>query len=115
MNNLKNRVQLIGYVGVDPEVKKLESGKTVATFRIATNETYKDSNGNKVEDTQWHDVVAWGKQAEVIEQYLRKGKEIALDGKLMHRTYDAKDGSKRYVTEVKMNDFAFLGKKEVAA
>ena len=115
MNNLKNRVQLIGYVGVDPEVKKLESGKTVATFRIATNETYKDSNGNKVEDTQWHDVVAWGKQAEVIEQYLRKGKEIALDGKLMHRTYDAKDGSKRYVTEVKMNDFVFLGKKEVAA
>lgn len=110
MNAMKNRVQLIGHVGNEPEVKTFDGGKKVANITIATNEVYYKDNGDKVEQTEWHRVTAWGKVAEIIEKYVKKGKEIAIDGKLTHRSYDDKDGNKRYVTEVVANDILLLGK-----
>ena len=107
---MKNRVQLIGRVGQDPEVKNLEGGKKVATITIATNDVYYKDNGDKVEQTEWHRVTAWGKTAEIIEKYVTKGKEIAIEGKLTHRSYDDKDGNKRYVTEVIANEILLIGK-----
>jgi len=107
---MKNRVQLIGHVGQEPEVKTFDGGKKVANITIATNDYYTNDKGEKVENTEWHKVVAWGKTAEIIEKYVTKGKEIAIDGKLTHRSYDDKDGTKRYVTEVVINDILLLGK-----
>ncbi len=112
MNNMRNKVQLIGNLGMNPEIKDLESGKKVAKFSIATNESYKNAKGEKVEDTQWHNLVAWGKTAEIVEKYLQKGKEIAVEGKLISRSYDDKDGNKRYVTEILVNDLLMLGSKK---
>lgn len=108
MNALRNKVQLIGHVGNDPEVKNFETGKKLANLTLATNEIYKNEKGEKVEETQWHKVVAWGKSAEIIEKYVAKGKEIAIEGKLVHRSYDDKNGEKRYVTEVVVNDLLLL-------
>ncbi len=110
MNALRNKVQLIGHLGQDPEIVDLESGKKLARFSIATNEVYRDSNGEKVTDTQWHNVVAWGKTADIVAQYLNKGNEVAVEGKLIHRTYESKEGEKRYVTEVRCNELLMLGK-----
>ena len=110
MNAMKNRVQLIGHVGQEPEVKTFDGGKKVANITIATNDYYTNDKGEKVENTEWHKVVAWGKTAEIIEKYVTKGKEIAIDGKLTHRSYDDKDGTKRYVTEVVVNDLLLFGK-----
>ena len=110
MNTLRNRVQLIGNLGNDPEIIQLESGKTLAKFAIATNESYKNAQGEKVTDTQWHNVVAWGKTAEIIEKYVGKGKEVAIEGKLTSRSYETKEGEKRYVTEVVCNELLMLGK-----
>ncbi|HLA55813.1 MAG TPA: single-stranded DNA-binding protein [Flavobacterium sp.] len=110
MNALRNKVQLIGNLGNDPEIINLESGKKLAKFNIATNETYKDDQGNKITDTQWHQVVAWGKTAELIEKYVTKGKEIAVEGKLTHRSYEDKSGEKRYMTEVVVSELLLLGK-----
>jgi single-strand DNA-binding protein len=110
MNTLRNKVQLIGHLGNDPEVINLESGKTLAKFSIATNDSYKTANGEKVTDTQWHNVVAWGKTAEIIEKYLTKGKEVAVEGKLTTRAWEDKDGMKRYTTEVVCNELLMLGK-----
>ena len=110
MNALRNKVQLIGHVGQDPEIKNIEGGKKVANFTIATNDSYKNDKGEKVEQTEWHKVVAWGKTAEIIEKYVTKGKEIAIEGKLTHRSYDDKNGEKRYITEVVANDLLLLGK-----
>ncbi len=111
MNNLKNRVQLIGHLGNDPEMKTFDSGKTKASLSIATNESYKNAQGDKVDETTWHNVVAWGKTAELASQLMVKGKEVALEGKLSSRKYDDKDGNTRYVTEVVMSEFLLLGKK----
>ena len=110
MNTLRNKVQLIGHLGQDPEIINLESGKTLAKFSIATNESYKNAQGEKVENTYWHNVVAWGKTAEIIEKYVTKGKEVAIEGKLTNRTYETKEGEKRYVTEVVVNELLMLGK-----
>ena len=107
---MKNTVQLIGHVGQDPEVKSLEGGKKLANISIATNEVYYKENGDKVEKTEWHRVTAWGKTAEIIEKYVTKGKEIAVEGKLTHRSYDDKDGVKRFITEVVANEVLLLGK-----
>ena len=107
---MKNSVQLIGHVGQEPEIKNLEAGKKLANFSIATNEVYYKDNGDKVEKTEWHRVSAWGKVAEIIEKYVTKGKEIAIEGKLTHRSYDDKDGNKRYITEVVANEILLLGK-----
>ncbi|WP_323787615.1 single-stranded DNA-binding protein [Psychroserpens sp.] len=111
MNTLRNKVQLIGNLGNDPEIVKLESGKLLAKFSIATNESYKNAQGEKVTDTQWHNVVAWGKTAEIVEKYVTKGKEIAIEGKLTSRSYDDKEGQKRYITEVVCNELLMLGKQ----
>jgi single-strand DNA-binding protein len=111
MNNLKNKVQLIGNLGMNPEIKTLESGKKLAKFSIATNESYKNAKGEKVEDTQWHNLIAWGKTADIIEQYLQKGNEVAIEGKLSNRSYEDKDGNKRYVTEIVVNELLMLGGK----
>ncbi|MFC6097531.1 single-stranded DNA-binding protein [Flavobacterium qiangtangense] len=111
MSTLRNRVQLIGNVGNDPEVKTFEGGKKVANLTIATNESYRNDKGEKVEQTEWHRVVAWGKTAEIIEKYVMKGKEIAIDGKLTHRSYDDKNGEKRYISEVVINEITLLGNK----
>lgn len=111
MNALKNRVQLIGNLGNDPEIMNLDGGKKLARFSVATNETYKNAAGEKVTDTQWHNVVAWGgKTAEIVENYLTKGKEIALEGKLVNRSYETKEGEKKYITEVNCNEILMLGK-----
>ncbi|AVI50454.1 single-stranded DNA-binding protein [Pukyongia salina] len=110
MNALRNKVQLIGRLGQDPEIINLDSGKKLAKFTVATNDSYKNANGERVEDTQWHNVVAWGKTAEIIENYVTKGKEIAVEGKLTHRSYEDKEGIKRYSTEVVCNELLLLGK-----
>ena len=109
MSRLKNRVQLIGNTGNDPEITNLESGNKLAKLSLATNETYNNDKGERVTDTQWHNVVAWGKTAEVIEKYVTKGKEIAIEGKLSHRSYEDKNGEKRYFTEVIANEILLLG------
>ena len=109
MNAMKNRVQLIGNAGSDPEVKTLENGRKLAYLSIATNESYKNDKGEKIEQTEWHRVTAWGK-TEIIEKYVVKGKEVAVEGKLTHRSYDDKNGEKRYVTEVVINEILLLSK-----
>lgn len=111
MNALKNRVQLIGNLGNTPEIITLESGKKLAKFAIATNETYKNAQGEKVTDTQWHNVVAWNKTAEIVEKYLEKGKEVMIEGKLTSRSFDDKEGNKRYIAEVICNELLMLGNK----
>ncbi len=110
MNALKNSVRLIGHLGDTPKVRKLESGKTVANLSIATNEIYRDSNGEKQSETTWHRLVAWGKQAEIVENYLKKGSEIAIEGKLTNRSYDDKNGVKQYITEIIVNSLLMLDK-----
>jgi single-strand DNA-binding protein len=112
MNNLKNKVQLIGNLGNNPEIVNLESGKKLAKFSIATNESYKNAKGETVKETQWHNLVAWGKTAEIVEKYLQKGNEIAIEGKLVNKNYDDKDGNKRYITEVLVNEILMLGGKK---
>lgn len=112
MRTMKNKVQLIGNLGMNPEVKELSNGKKVARFALATHESYKDKSGEYINDTHWHNVVVWGKLADSVEKTLIKGTEVALEGKLQQRSYDDKDGNKRYVTEVLLNDFVVLkGKK----
>lgn len=111
MSTLRNKVQLIGNLGNDPEIINLESGKTLAKFSIATNESYKNASGEKITDTQWHNIIAWGKTAEVVEKYVTKGKEVAIEGKLTSRSYETKEGEKRYVTEVVCNELLLLGNK----
>lgn len=110
MSTLRNKVQLIGHVGNDPEIKTFDGGKKLAKLAIATNESYKNDKGEKVEETQWHNLIAWGKTADTIEKYVVKGKEIAIEGKLTHRSYEDKNGEKRYVTEVVIDELLMLGK-----
>ncbi|HKK81199.1 MAG TPA: single-stranded DNA-binding protein [Prolixibacteraceae bacterium] len=105
MTTLRNRVQLLGNLGIDPEIVKFESGKKIAKFTVATNETYTDAKGNKTTDTQWHNVVAWGKQADLVEQYLNKGNSVTLEGKLSYRQYEDKNKQKQYITEIVLNSF----------
>ena len=113
MNYLKNNVQLIGNLGMDPEVKTLNSGRKVTNFKLATNDSYKTADGDYVQKTQWHKVVAWGKLAETMAKHLKKGKEIAISGKLVHRSFETDKGETRYVTEIVANGMVFLGKKEI--
>jgi len=110
MNNLRNKVQLIGNAGMEPEIKDV-NGSKLAKLSIATNETYTNKSGERVTDTQWHNIVAWGKTAELIERFVTKGKEMAVEGKLNTRSYEDQDGNKRYVTEIIMSDFLLLGGK----
>jgi len=108
---MRNKVQLIGHLGMDPEMKTFDNNQ-MARFSIATNEKYTNGKGEQVENTQWHNVVAWGKTAEIAQKYLSKGREVAIEGKLETRQYDDKDGNKRYITQVVCNELLMLGKKE---
>ncbi len=110
MSTMKNTVQLVGNVGQDPDIRNLEGGKKVANFSIATSDNYKNEKGEKVEQTEWHRIVAWGNSAEIIEKFVIKGNQIGIVGKLTHRTYDDKDGIKRSITEVLVNEVLLLSK-----
>ncbi|MBN2520964.1 MAG: single-stranded DNA-binding protein [Bacteroidales bacterium] len=110
MNALRNRVQLIGNLGMDPEVKKFDGNKTMAKFSLATTETYKNAEGKKVDETQWHNIIAWGNLAVIAEKYLSKGREVAVEGKLIHRSYEDKDGNKKYISEIVANEILLLRK-----
>lgn len=111
MNALKNRVQLIGNLGADPETIELESKKKLVKCSLATNDSYKNAKGEKVEETQWHSLVAWGKVGEILETYGAKGKQIAIEGKLQYRSYEDNEGVKRYSAEIKVNEILLLGDK----
>lgn len=110
MRDLRNRVQLIGNLGMDPEVKSFENGRKLAKFSVATSQSYTNSEGEKVKDTQWHNIIAWGSLAGVAEKYLKKGNEVAIEGKLVYRNYEDKNGQKKYITEIVLNDFLMLPK-----
>jgi single-strand DNA-binding protein len=114
MNQVKNSVRLIGRIGQNPEVKEVSNGKKLAKFSVAINETYKNNEGERVTDTQWHNITAWGKQAELVEKLLKKGSEVALEGKLSNNSYVDKDGVKRYTTDIVLNEFSLVGAKKEA-
>ncbi len=108
MNNLRNQVQLIGHLGKDVNIKELENGRKVATASIATKDVYKNKKGEKVVETQWHQIIGWGKNAVNMESFLRKGKEVAVRGKLTYRKYTDKNGTTRYFTEVVVNELLLV-------
>jgi single-strand DNA-binding protein len=110
MYALKNKVQLIGNLGNAPEVRNTESGKKLVRFSVATNEQYKNAKGERVTETQWHNIIAWGKVADIAEKYLVKGTEVAIEGKLVNRNYMDKEGNKKYITEIQVNELLMLGK-----
>lgn len=111
MTTVKNSVRLIGNLGSNPEVR--ETGKSkLAKFSLATNESYKNDKGEWVTETQWHNIVAWGAQAERVAKYLKKGTEVLVEGKLTSRNYEDKDGVKRYFTEINMRELLLFGKKD---
>ncbi len=112
MRSLRNSVQLIGNLGVNPEVKEVTNGSKMARFSLATSETYKNQQGEKVTDTQWHNLIIWGKQAEIAEKFLKKGSRIAVEGKLETNSYESKEGEKKYFTQIRVNDFVMLDGKE---
>lgn len=112
MSNLRNSVRLTGFLGGDPEIKPIGENKKLARVSIATNDSYKNDKGEKVEETQWHNLVMWDKLATFAENYLHKGSEVTLEGKLTTRYYTDKDGGKRYITEIHVNDVLMLGKKQ---
>lgn len=114
MYAMKNKVQLIGNLGQAPAIKTTESGKKLAQFSVATNESYQNAQGEKITETQWHQVVAWGKLADIVEKYLIKGKEVAIEGKLVNRNYTDKQGVKHYATEVVASDLLMLGTNKPA-
>ena len=111
MKNLVNHVQLIGHMGMDPEVRKFDNGTKMARMSLATNAGHMDSKGKFIPETHWHTVVAWGKAAELAEKMLSKGRGVALTGKLVHRNYEDKEGIKRYATEVHLKEFYLTEKK----
>ncbi|HOW08774.1 MAG TPA: single-stranded DNA-binding protein [Bacteroidales bacterium] len=115
MNSLRNRVYLIGNLGQNPEMKNLENGKKLARFTLATTEEFKNSDGQKVKETTWHNIVAWNGTADLAGKYLRKGRQVAVEGRLVYRSYEDKNGATKYVTEVVINELLFLqsGKEQV--
>jgi len=110
MKDLRNRVQLIGNLGMDPEVKQFDGGRTMTKFSLATTQSYNNAQGEKVNDTQWHNLVIWGRQAEIAGKYLKKGSEITAEGRIVYRTYENKEGLTKYITEIVVNDFMMLAK-----
>lgn len=108
MKNLKNRVNLIGNLGMDPQVREIGNGRKMARFTLATSETYRNNKGEKVTETQWHNIVAWGNQATFAEKYFEKGQQVAVEGKLTHREYKDNKEEKRYITEVVVNEILIL-------
>jgi len=114
MYALKNKVQLIGNLGNAPEIKNTENGKKLARFSIATNENYRNAKGEKVTETTWHNLIAWGKLADLAEKFLLKGTEVVIEGKLINRSYTDKDGNKKYISEVQVNELLLLTSKPQA-
>ncbi|MDP2386468.1 MAG: single-stranded DNA-binding protein [Bacteroidota bacterium] len=110
MNSIKNKVTLIGNLGNAPEIKSLDNNKKLARVSIATNEVYKNQKGEKVTDTTWHNVIMWSPLAEIAEKLLKKGSEVAIEGKLVNRNYIDKEGIKRYITEIQASEVVLLGK-----
>jgi single-strand DNA-binding protein len=108
--SLRNKVTLIGYTGKEVEIVNFEKGK-IAKVSLATNDYYTNAQGEKVEETQWHSLVASGKLVDIMEKYVTKGKEIAIEGKLVYRNYEDKDGQKRYITEIRVEELLLLGSK----
>ena len=106
-----NKAILLGNLGKDPELKYTPSGKAVCNFSMATVERWQAHDGQKQENTTWHNIVAWGKQAEVIKEYLSKGKQVYIEGRIQNRSYDDKDGNKKYISEVVLQNFSFVGNK----
>ncbi|HMQ06523.1 MAG TPA: single-stranded DNA-binding protein [Saprospiraceae bacterium] len=111
MGTLKNHVQLIGHLGRDVEFTSFDSGTKMAKIALATNDFYTNGDGEKVKNTEWHNIIAWGKLAENMAGILKKGNEVAIQGKLVHRSYEGKDGHNHYVTEVVANEFFKISKK----
>ncbi len=106
-----NKAILLGFLGKDPELKYTTSGTAVCNFSVATSESWKDADGAKQESTTWHNIVAWGKQGEVIKEYFTKGQQIYLEGGIVNRSYEDKDGNKKYISEIKLQNFSFVGSK----
>ena len=112
MNRINNTVNLIGNLGMDPEIKSFDGGKTLARFSVATSSYYKNKDGEKVEEAQWHNVVAWGKTAQIVEKYLKKGSKVAIEGSLKNRQYETASGEKKYITEVVAHELLMLNSKQ---
>jgi len=108
MTTLRNRIQLVGNLGMNPEIVNFENGKKIAKFTLATNETFNMGNGKTKTETHWHNVVAWGKQAEIAEEHLKKGKEIALEGRLTYRQYEDKNKQTKYITEIVLSSYTIF-------
>jgi len=111
MNSLKNSVRLVGALGMDPEVKTFDTNKKLAKLSLATNDSYKNDKGEKITDTQWHNLVIWGAQAQIAGDMLKKGDEIVVEGRLSNRSYVDKDGNKKYISEIIVNEFLKVGSK----
>lgn len=111
MNTLRNKVSLIGRLGAQPEVVTFDSGKTLARFSLATNESYKNKAGEWQDNTQWHNITAWGKTAELVGKMLSKGQEIVVEGRLVNNNYETKDGEKRYGTTIEVSEFLIISAK----
>lgn len=110
MHEQKNIVQLVGHVGADAEIKTTETGKKLAQFSLATSEVFQNAKGETVKQTQWHRLVAWGKMADTAAKYALKGSEVSVEGKLVHRNYNDKEGNKKYITEIQVNELSLLTK-----
>ena len=108
MNTVRNRVSLIGNLGNDPEVREIATGRKVARLSLATHDSYRNASGERITDTQWHTVVAWGRTAEQAERLLEKGSPVALEGRLVHRSYADRDGRTRHISEIVLNEFRLL-------
>ncbi len=106
-----NKVILIGRLGKDPELKYTPGGRAVCNFSLATDRRWSSQDGQKNQATTWHNIVAWGKQAEVMKEYLQKGREVYIEGRIDNRSYDDKDGNKRYISEVVVERFQFVGSR----
>lgn len=112
MSGSMNKVLLIGNLGKDPELKMTPSGQPMARFSVATTETWKDKDGGKQSKTEWHNIVVWGKQAEIAEKFLRKGKQVLIEGRIQYREYQAQDGTKKYATDIRCDNFQMLGRMD---
>jgi single-strand DNA-binding protein len=115
MNALRNRVTLVGNLGMDPEVKTTESGKKVTNFSLATSDNYKNADGQKINETIWHNIVAWNGLAETAGKFLKKGKEVMVEGRIVYRTYEDKKGVTKNMTEIVLTDLLLLRNGDKAA
>lgn len=109
MSSLKNRVILIGRLGRDPETKTIENGKKVTHFTLATDDSYKNADGQKVSEATWHNITAWNGLADVADRFLKKGREVAVEGRIVYRSYEDKKGVMKYITEIVLDDLVLLG------